>query len=326
MISIERSRPQTSDGWRLDVRCYRHESAFDVTKPPLLFIPGYGMNSFILGYHPSDVSMVEYLASCGHEVWTANLRGQGDASTHGTKDIGFAQLALIDIPTVRDHVLEHSQTEHQRVVWIGCSLGASMLYAYLAHHPEDHAAWSMIAIGGPLRWNKVHPLLKVAFRSPKLASLIPFKGTRKLAQLALPVVRHIPDALSIYMNARRIDLSEPHMMTQTVDDPVPWLNLQIAHWIHQRELRVDGVTVSDVLSTIDDVPILCVIANKDGIVPPETALSVLDVMPAPHSEVIVAGDDRHWYAHADLFIGQDARRHVFEPMANWIDDFGWSHA
>jgi hypothetical protein len=34
--------------------------------------------------------------------------------------------------------------------------------------------------------------------------------------------------------------------------------------------------------------------------------------------VLRVGDDQNWYAHADLFIGNDAPRALFEPMASWL--------
>src|SRR5690554_8232290 len=70
-------RPETADGWRLDVVCYRDSRRFDARKKPLLMIPGYAMNVFILSFHPTGMSMIEYLCAQGFEVWAANLRGQG---------------------------------------------------------------------------------------------------------------------------------------------------------------------------------------------------------------------------------------------------------
>jgi polyhydroxyalkanoate synthase len=315
----ERFWVQTEDGWRLELLRFADKS--NPSYKPVLFVPGYGMNSFILAYHPNGHSMVSYLVERGFEVWTANLRGQGESKgpRPTSRRIGFRDLSLVDVPAVLNAVLKHTEADAQGVNAIGCSLGASLLYAYLAHFPQENSLNSLIAIGGPLRWVKVHPLLQVAFRSPELAGIIPFAGTRALARAALPIVKNAPSLLSLYMNARRIDLSRSSELVKTVEDPIPHLNKQIALWIRERDLIVDRLNVTRSMSAVTDLPLLCVLANQDGVVPPEVALSILDHIGSRDTEVLVAGDHRDWYAHADLFIARDAQQQVFEPMADWLE-------
>lgn len=58
---------------------------------PVLIVPGYGMNSYIFGYHPRGDSMVKCLAARGLEVWTVDLRGQGRSiRAHGNNRYGMA--------------------------------------------------------------------------------------------------------------------------------------------------------------------------------------------------------------------------------------------
>ncbi len=314
-------RPNNGDGWRLDVTCYRDPDHFDETKKPVVMIPGYGMNTFILNFHPTGKSMVAYLCASGFEVWTANLRGQGDSEkVGGTLKYGFRELGLVDFPAVLDLVHSQSEADADEVHAIGCSLGATVIYAYLAHHQSGHGLASLMSIGGPLRWEKVHPLVKVAFKSPAFAALVPIKGTRTLARALLPVVTRMPWLLSIYMNASQIDLSEADELVKTVDDPNPYLNVQIAKWINHRDLVVGGVNVTDALAHIEALPILCLLANKDGIVPAESAKSVCNIANASSIEVLeVGGDGDDWYAHADLFVSEHAQETVFEPMSRWLN-------
>jgi pimeloyl-ACP methyl ester carboxylesterase len=240
----------------------------------------------------------------------------------GTLKYGFRELGLVDFPVVLDLVLEETQTEpdDERVHAVGCSLGASVLYGYLAHHQKNHRFASLIAIGGPLRWDEVHPLVKFAFQSPKVAALVPIRGTRLLAKTFLPMLKKVPWLLSIYMNADQIDLSEADEMVKTVDNPNPYLNVQIAKWINNRDLVVDGVNVTDALAHVEDLSILCLLANSDGIVPAGAANSVCRVASGSCSDVLVVGDDENWYAHADLFISEKAQQTVFEPMSNWLTE------
>lgn len=327
-LVVEPFRVDNGQGWSLELVRSVRRGGPEAGRRPLLMVPGYAMNSFILGYHPSDVSMVEHLALAGVEVWTCNLRGQGGSaaargqgppgpSTSRVRRYGLAELALVDLPAVIAELRRRTTTGTDRVDLVGCSLGASLLYAWLAHHPADHGAGAVIAVGGPLRWEAVHPAMALAFTSPRLAGALPFRGTRALAAASLPWLSRAPGLLSLYMNARRIDLSNPAELARTVEDPVPWINRQVAHWVRQRDLVVGGLNICEAIGAVD-LPVLVVMANRDGIVPASTARSVQRLMRPGRVQVLEVGDERNWYAHADLFIGRDARRQVFEPMERWL--------
>jgi hypothetical protein len=137
-----------------------------------------------------------------------------------------------------------------------------------------------------------------------------------MAGVMLPLLaKRLPSALSIYMNTDCIDLSCADELVKTVEDPIPELNGEIAHWLTSGELVVDGVDVTEGLAKTSR-PFLAIIANRDGIVAPECAKSALDVI--PQSELIEVGDERTWFAHADLFINNHAQEKVFEPLAAWL--------
>lgn len=276
------------------------------------------MNAFILGFHPSGPSMIEYLVRDGFEVWTANLRGQGDSRAVGdVARYGLRELALEDLPRVFDRVLSDPLTEATSVDCVGCSLGASIMYGYLAHNRADSRIGAAVSIGGPLRWDAAHPVMRLLFASPDLAAALPARNTRTLARVFLPIVRRIPALLGIYMNADLIDLSAAHEITKTIDDPVPHINRQVAHWMRHKDLVIGGLNVSDALQGMD-LPLLCVLANADGIVPPAAVLSAQRVLAREGVDVLHVGDDDEWFAHADLFVSRPAPERVFEPLRAWL--------
>lgn len=312
-------RPDNGDGWTLELKQTFSRTRHNPDLRPLLLVPGYGMNTFILGFHPTGLSLEAWLAEAGFEVWSANLRGQGGSRRHsGSRSYGFRELALVDLPCALKTVRAHTRSRHPDTLdVIGCSLGATLLYAYLAFHPEDHGLGSLVSLGGPLRWDTVHPLLKLAFSSPRLVAALPIRGTRAMARAALPLAQRLPALLSIYMNAQSVDLSQAGEMVKTVENPNPRLNGQIARWIQGRDLVVAGVNVTQALARIDR-PLLCVLANADGIVTPEAALSVQHAMPPGCVEVLKVGDPEVWFAHADLFVSTHAQERVFAPLGAWL--------
>jgi alpha-beta hydrolase superfamily lysophospholipase len=315
-MNVTRFWPEGS-GWRLDVRRHSLPDRLDRELRPVLLIPGYCMNTTPLGYHPEGPSMIEYLNERGFEVWTANLRGQGDTQClGGTKNAGFRELALLDLPLALEQVQAATESCRQQVDVVGCSLGGTYVFSYLAHHARASAIGSVVGMGAPLRWSKAHPLLRVAFASAWLASSLPVSGTRRMAGLALPfIANRFPSLLSIYMNASIVDLSCAAELVKTVEDPIPKLNGEIARWFKTGDLTVAGVNVTQALSG-SDRPYLCVVANRDGIVPAESAKSALDVF--SDAELLEVGDDEAWFAHADMFISRHAQERVFSPIARWL--------
>jgi pimeloyl-ACP methyl ester carboxylesterase len=316
MISILH-RPE-SVGWQLELKQIYDPQRLNRDLRPLLIIPGYGMNSFIFGYHPSGLSMEAFLCQAGFEVFSANLRGQGGARRRsGPRRYGFEELALVDLPKIFEAALSQTKTRATRVDPLGASLGATLLYAYLAHHPKDHPLGAVVSIGGPLRWASAHPLLRAAFASPRLAGALPLYGTRALARAVLPVVRRIPALLSLYMNAAIVDLSMASELVKTVEDPHPPLNGEIARWFRDRDLTVGGKNVTLALAEVE-LPLLCVLANRDGIVPPDAALAAVDAIGSRDVEVLPVGDAEIWFAHADLFVSRHCHEKVFEPLSRWL--------
>jgi alpha-beta hydrolase superfamily lysophospholipase len=315
-MRVQRHFPEGA-GWVLDVRRHWSQAALDRTRRPVLLIPGYCMNTTPLGFHPGGPSMIELLAERGFEVWTANLRGQGDSySVGGPRDAGFSEIVLEDLTLAIEHVRAHSEGRSDRVDLVGCSLGGTYVFAYMALKPQTHGVGSVVGIGAPLRWEEAHPLLRMAFAAPSLVKRVRVSGTRRVAGFALPLVaRRAPRLLSIYMNADICDLSRADELVKTVEDPIPRLNGQIAHWMKQRDLVVEGVNVTEALRGVDR-PLLCIVANRDGIVPLEAARSSLDVFRS--GELLSVGDERTWFAHADLFISRYAQERVFEPLARWL--------
>lgn len=317
-LQVREQYVNTADGWSLRLRRTISPHHFDPDTQPLLIVPGYGMNSFIFSYHPRGTSMERCLAEGGYEVWALDLRGQGHSKPDKVRaGVGnLVNYATVDLPAAIDRVLGATKTTAHRLTLIGCSLGGSIAYGYLAHDKKPRVS-RMIAMGAPLRWTEIHPLIRVAFSSPAIAGSFRMSGTRTLVRGAFPILERLPSLLALYMNSATIDTRCMNEMAETVEDPDPVVNRDIAVWMRDRDLKLRGVNVTEAMRK-QTMPLLVVVSNQDGIVPESTATVAADVWGGDDVEILRVGDARNWYAHANLFLADDAPRLVFDPIIRWL--------
>ncbi len=306
-------------GWHLAVTQTFDPERLVPTRPPILIVPGYGMNSFIFSFHPNGLSLEGHLLAAGFEVWRADLREQGDSvRVGGTPEYGLEDLAMVDLDAVLKAVVERTRTTASEVDVIGASLGGSLMFTHAVLNP-GHKMRALIAMGSPVRWIKVHPMVRVAFASPGLAGLVRVRGTRRLAELAMPLlVKHSPWLVSIYMNPELTDTSAIREMVRTVEDPNRYVNREIARWIKRRDLVIRGVNIPDGLRALRS-PFLCVLAHGDGVVPRDTAAFAYHQIGSRDKKLLVVGDELMAHAHADLFVSNEAHARVFQPISDWLE-------
>lgn len=305
------------DGWHLALRRIRPK-VLAPGRRPVVIVPGYGMNSFIFGFHPSGPSMEDYLADQGLEVWAADLRAQGETIRRGgSLRYGLADLAWTDLRCALSYIAATTATGQSRADILGASLGATLMYA-LAVRGAQHMG-SLVAIGGPLRWVEVHPLLRAFAQSPTAIGLLRFPDTRPFAARALPVLLRVPRVFEVYLHPSIVDMTAMSTMLRTVETPSRHVNREIAQWICDRDLVLGGVNVTRELGRVVH-PLLCVVANADGIVPAATALSGYHAIGSVYKEVLRVGDAATPYAHADLFVATGAHERVFDPISRWLAD------
>jgi pimeloyl-ACP methyl ester carboxylesterase len=306
-------------GWRLALHRFVEPARLKRGGRPLVIVPGFAMNSFIFSYHPRGVSLVEYLAGRGHEVWTVDLRAQGETERRGGHfRFGLVDVGLHDVSVALAGVLRHSTLGASAVDAVGCSLGGTFLFMQAAWNPEAPIA-RLVNVGGPLRWERTHPVVRALASYPPLYRALRLRGTRRMACRVLPLAARIPGALHPYLHPAICDLSSPEMLCRTVEDPVPRVNEQIARWIRDRDLLDAGRNLTDGARAIR-LPLLTIVANADGVVPPETARSGHEVVASARRHLVTAGDAHHPMAHGDLFVSDLAEASVFRPLADWLEE------
>ncbi len=229
---------------------------------------------------------------------------------------GLRCLAWAELRTFFFNETATTETGQRRADILGASLGATLMYA-LAVRGAQHMG-SLVSIGGPLRWVEVHPLVRALASSPTAIGLLPFPETRPFAERALPVLLKVPRVLEIYLHASLVDMEAMGTMLRTVETPSRHVNREIARWILDRDLVIEGVNVTRELGRVVH-PLLCIVANADGIVPAPTALSGFQAIGSIYKDVLHVGDADRPFAHADLFVANDAHALVFDPIARWLE-------
>ncbi len=305
-------------GWELKLKRVVSPEHLRPGLNPLAIIPGYGMNAFIFGYHPSGMPMEEFFARRGFEVWSLYLRKQrGTRRRGGTTRFGMGEVAITDLRAAFDHIASVTATGAARIDSIGCSLGGTYQYIHATMVPANRMG-AIVSIGSPLAWHDVHPLIKRLFGNPRIVGSVPFAFSSHLAELGFPLLKRFPSVLKIYLHPEITDTSKISTLVKTIEDPIPQINREIAEWIRKRDLIVQGRNVSRGMKHVTN-PLLVVVANADGIVPEATVLSAFEASGASRKDVLRVGTDALRFAHADLFISRHSQELVFEPIASWLE-------
>jgi pimeloyl-ACP methyl ester carboxylesterase len=311
-------------GWRLSLFQTWDDERLQPARRPVFIVPGYGMNSFIYSYHPRGRSFEGYLVHAGFEVWRVDMRAQGRARSTGgsAEDFQIGDLALVDLPVSIAAALSLTKTraaDAQKIDVVGPSLGGTiaLTWAVLDEKARTQLA-SLVLMGAPICWVKVHPLVKILFGSPMIAGLVKLKNSRRVLERVVPMLaRHTPWILTFYMNPEISDTTAIRDLVRTVEDPTRNINRQISLWIKNRDLVIRGVNVVERLREIKN-PLLCLFANGDGVVPKETASFAYHHVGSTDRQLIEVGTPDESHAHADMFISNEAAANVFEPISLWL--------
>lgn len=326
---VERHPVVTPDGWTIELQHLVPEDPSDAwnggnaqtsgrtERPPVLFVPGYGMNAEIFRYHPTSRSFAESLLRAGLDPWSVDPRGASTSrSGRFTGGVRIADQALYDVPAAIDHITD--ATGWEQIGGIGCSLGGTLLYAYAAM-VEQPRLFGLVGMGSPLVWSTTTTTR--LFRTlGGIAGSIPMRGTRRLARYALPITAKLaPPLLSVYLNPAltRTDLAAE--LTRTVEDPIPSVNREIAAWMRSGNLHLDGLAITPRMRRYTR-PLLVVYSETDGICDAASARSVLGTTGGDSRALAVANPGGRRVGHADLFVADLAPDAVFAPVAAFLRD------
>ena len=153
----------TEDGWRLGVRHYRPQNP-DPTKLPVILCHGLGLNATF--WTITDNHLPAQLTARGYEVYVFDNRGSGENAhlgrcdrinklirstplrERGERGWNVDDLVRYDVPAVLDYVKR--ETGHDRVNWVGHSLGGMLLVPYLELDPRADRIANFVGMGSTI--------------------------------------------------------------------------------------------------------------------------------------------------------------------------------
>lgn len=336
---------ETSDGWKLVVHRYRPAGPIDRSRMPVILCHGLGYDSSFFDLTP-DVGLARYLATEGFDVWVVDLRGAGRSSrwvphvpepsawerlqdgleareiprqgfpSEDTRfaDWTFDDLVDHDVPAILNLVKHH--TALPRVAWLGHSLGANIMIAYLVKHGPDSTIGRFVSVSGQAHMpsgSELEDLLEEAI-AERVRQVSGDPGPQ--APLALGaagifyrrhnVARATTDVLEAYGRAL----------------PARGLLEQYLECFRRGELW----DVSENKSYAAGLPLVrcaCLIVGgaADPIADPEMQRQLFEGLGTEDRALLILGKQSGLstdYGHCDPLIGVEAREEVYPILSRWI--------
>lgn len=332
----------TPDGWRLHL--VRTQSLQDFQPPagntrnhPVILCPGLGSSgAYCFDLSPA-VSLADYLAERGWDVWTVELRGNGQSDKPSLL-AGRSHWWTIDthvekdVPALLRFVLH--ETKCSQAHFLGHSMGGMILCGVMARvDTTTSKIRSCIAIGSGLFleeswWRLFEPLMPLS----RAMWTIPTGGIlRKYAKIMLGPYR-IPYIDMLYFYPSNVDRRIARiMMTRNFSNISVGVMRQIATAFGPRGLlSSDGRVVYAEPARLAKVtaPVMFMVGDMDRMCPPSGARKTWEMFGSRDKRFVCMGPpsgfDSH-YGHFDALIGKKVNTEVFPLIADFLEHHDSRH-
>lgn len=328
----------TADGWRLGVRHYRPEDP-DPSKLPVILCHGLGLNATF--WTITDDHLPSQLNARGYDVYVFDIRGSGENGRPGKQDrINRAlrqtpfrergerywnvdDLMRYDVPAILDYV--RRETGHDRVNWVGHSMGGMLMFPYFELDPSAHQRIAnFVAMGSTITLTDAPKSdMLMANRAIRTLNLFASPGRlgRPLTYFHMPGMNMID---SFYYSEDNVDRQTvSRFYGYTLEDPGPGAFRQLDRYLQQGHMHsADGrIDYSAMLDRVK-VPILMIAGEADIISDvPSSELTYQSLGSA--DKTLMTFGTRHGqvadYGHCDLVWSRHAPREIFPPLIDWLD-------
>lgn len=344
----------TDDGITLALRRYEPKNRA-ANRDPVILCHGLSYNLLFWDLD-GKVSLPRYLAEAGYDVWSLSLRGSSpssqplqsavrrmarfnlDPALLTTLKERLRDVTLTDW-SVDDHIrhdvpaalaLVREQTGHRRAHWIGHSMGAMVMFAYLgtAQNGEDDAVRTFVALAAPMAM--FQPLnepcqflldshVALAVGSAMVGSSSTAAVGAIFGDLGLPKDR-------LFYNGRNIEGSVLRALFQRAEEEISARQLtQLLNMVRsERFTSLDGsVDYTAGLSRVTRPSYLLAgtVDNMASVGAVQYAFREIRSNPKEFRLFGRVNGQQEDYGHDDLVIGRQARQEVYPTILQWLEGF-----
>lgn len=320
---ITRYQVQTDDGLNLCLRRVHATNRADKNSPPPAVMMLHGLAANHRTFHLPGRSLAEWLAARGYDVWLPELRGHGDSASHGS-NWTLEDYLRLDLPAIIGAILAH--TGHQKLHWVGHSMGGILLISYGLLHPDapiDRAVALASALDLTPGDSQFTHLLKIRGLLERFQR-IPYR--RPMQRLAPAIGRGIPGLQGLHAWPSNIDGHILREIYASCFDDIPTSLLLSMTSLFE----AGGLQLSDGFCFLKNArdfpfPLRILAGSRDRQVPAAAALHTAAKL-GPRVEATVLGPDspgdartHDHYGHWDLLAGRRAPIEVWPRILQWLD-------
>lgn len=327
----------TADGWRLGVRHYRPPHP-DPNKLPVILCHGLGLNATF--WTITDNHLPAELTSHGYHVYVFDNRGSGENAhlgrcdrvnkliretplrERGERDWNVDDLVRYDVPAILDYV--RRETGHDRVNWVGHSLGGMLIVPYLELDPKADRIANFVGMGSTIiqaetpQWDMLR-----ANRALRALSLFASPG-----RLGRPLMYYRPPGMDLidrfyYSNENVDSQTVSRFYGYTLEDTGPGALRQLDPYLEFGHMVSADRTIdyAALLGRIHTPTLL--VAGEGDIMSdiPSTEL-MYNALGSSDKALMKFGRSHGQvadYGHCDLVWSRHAPREVFPRLIEWLD-------
>lgn len=281
----------------------------------MLCVHGIGANRHNFDLFGAGDSLPRQLTRDGHPVYVIELRGNGLSRAAGDPRT-IDEYLKFDLEAVVDHLL----VRHERLHWIGHSLGGILGYLYGGRYPGRLA--SLTSVAAPLP-NAV-PILGrrylVAITRLLRASV---HGTTLPNRLGAKVLGRSPHLARLLYDG--VLFASENMSNELLGNVIAECleNVSLGTLRHLAEwCRQDGPHAREVEQALRTlrVPTLFLGATLDPLCPPIALKEAQLHMPHGYGDVkILSRQSGHAdFGHGDILVSEAAKQHVFPHILDFV--------
>jgi len=331
LVMGEVSHPRTRDGWPLTVERFRPQTTDPAAKKrrPVVLCHGLLSNR---NYFKLDGqgSLPLVLARAGFDTFVVDLRGRPDAGRPGwyfgehTYDYDIDDYVNEDLDAILGHVQHETGTPG--VTWLGHSMGGIVAYGR-AGTLHDARIEALVTVGSPGFLGPASKNSLVGYRAGPALALFPVVSAERFsaveASTNLPLsAREIRDTL--YADEDWTHGEYRLLLRYAVADASKGELRQFSRALEDGEVRTrDGlVSYSRNIATIR-LPTLLFGGRRDALADPLVIRRVYDTLASQDKTLVIAGRAEGFavdYGHADMLVGENARREIFPRIVRWLTE------